>query len=107
MAAVAALAATVVGAGATWVATRPAAPELTRLTISDFGNSALRLAQGNNDIALSPDGRHLVYVTTDIPSQLRIRSLDEFEDRLLFEGPVAAPFFSWDGSQVAFGSRDQ
>jgi serine/threonine-protein kinase len=56
-------------------------------------------------IALSPDGRQLVYgVGLSGPSRLFHRSLDGFGSRPLEAGDARTPFFSTDGDTVGFFS---
>jgi hypothetical protein len=56
---------------------------------------------GHQDVAISPDGQHIVYRSA--PRQLVVRALDELESPTL-RGPTAAwdPFFSPDGEWVAY-----
>jgi serine/threonine-protein kinase len=60
---------------------------------------------GGNELAISPDGRHVVYVANDpgTISLLYIRSLDDPVSRpLLGTEGAAGPFFSPDGESLAF-----
>ena len=53
-------------------------------------------------LAVSPDGRHFAYNTTD---GLYLRSMGAFEPRILTEtegGGIALPFFSPDGQSIAY-----
>ena len=59
-----------------------------------------------NDLAISPDGRHLVYLGAgERGNQLYLRSLDDFVDKPISgtEGITrGSPFFSPDGKSVGF-----
>ena len=57
----AALAIGVLATGAAWYLTRPAAPPVTRTAILTTGAAALTLSGVDRDIALTPDGRRVVY----------------------------------------------
>jgi serine/threonine-protein kinase len=61
---------------------------------------------GRTVLALSPDGRRLVYNTTD---GLYVRSMDELEARLIpgTEENLQNPFFSPDGQSVAYFANGQ
>jgi serine/threonine-protein kinase len=60
---------------------------------------------GTVPIALSPDGRQLVYsVGLSGPSRLFHRGLDAFESRPLDAGDATMPFFSHEGDAVGFFS---
>jgi serine/threonine-protein kinase len=89
----------------TWVSTRPPPPvsqTVTRFAVSlppdqNLGGPGLPLA-------LSPDGRRLVYVAEDhATQQLYLRELEDFEANALpgTEG-ASNPFFSPDGQSVGF-----
>jgi eukaryotic-like serine/threonine-protein kinase len=78
----------------------PAARPVTRLTMPLTTAGPL---EPWVPIALSPDGRQLVYRVNGSPARLYVRSLDGFEARPLAgtEGGFD-PFFSPDGLQVGF-----
>jgi serine/threonine-protein kinase len=61
---------------------------------------------GRQVLAVSPDGRQIVYNGT---GGLYVRSLDGLVDRLIpgTEGSIAGPVFSPDGSSLAFFQDDQ
>ncbi|HUF72230.1 MAG TPA: protein kinase [Gammaproteobacteria bacterium] len=81
------------------------APELPPAPVNRFTHfvpegQALR-NPGRAVVALSPDGRHFVYNTTD---GLYLRSMDELEARRIpgTEENLSNPFFSPDGQSVAY-----
>jgi Tol biopolymer transport system component len=78
----------------------PAPPRLTRFTYAlPEGHSLRRVAVPV--MALSPDGRHFVYNTTQ---GFYLRSLDQLEARLIpgTEEDSALPFFSPDGQSLGY-----
>jgi serine/threonine protein kinase len=83
---------------AVWRATRPAPQLPVRLTAVHPGSPAI----GNSfdpDIALSPDGQRIAYITGPIANnmgRLYVRDLDQLEPTLL-AGSARSPFFSPDG----------
>lgn len=100
------IAALVVIAAAAWVVTRsPAAPAVTRATITL--PEAVAPAPGLSAhpvAAVSPDGRRVVYVAGSTGNyRLYLRALDRF-DALPIPGTTGAhgAFFSPDGSQIGF-----
>ena len=68
----------VVAAAAMWLATRPVPPRVTRFTITSSGAAALTINGADRDLALTPDGTHLVYVGNN-GTQLFVRALDALE----------------------------
>jgi serine/threonine protein kinase len=91
-----------------WLRTPDRSPDVTRrLTVTlppEETLALVRLTGARPVLALSPDGRTLVYVASrDGKSRLYERSLDGFEARLIpaTEGAYG-PFFSPDGDWVAF-----
>jgi serine/threonine-protein kinase len=91
---------------AVWLLIQPSSPEqrLNRFVITPTSTAPLRTS-GWNDLAISPDGRHFVYVANiGNGTQLYLRSLDDFVDRPILgtEGVVGSPFFSPDGESVGF-----
>ena len=85
-----------------WALLRPAAPPTTtRLSIALPPGQELA---GYHPLAISRDGSRIVYAARDAEgTRLYLRSVDEFEPRLL-DGTEGAdqPFFSPDGEWVAF-----
>jgi serine/threonine-protein kinase len=91
---VAAVSGVIVGS-AVWWATQPPALRLTRLSIT----APSRVLP---EIAISPDGTKVVYVSAD-GTGLLVRALDELEPRLLPDlGSPSQPFISPDGSWIGF-----
>jgi serine/threonine-protein kinase len=83
-----------------------ALPESTPVALAPW----TPLGVGRPSIALSPDASTLVYVTVgdDGVRRLAIRSLDDYEARVLPGTDEAfSPFFSPDGSWVAFFTLDR
>ena len=85
-----------------WAPWRTAAtPRITRTTITTSGPAALTINGVDRDLALSPDGTHVVYVGNS-GRQLFVRALDALEPMALASGSVRGPFVSPDGQWVAF-----
>jgi serine/threonine-protein kinase len=79
---------------------RPA-PHISRFALAVPQETALTINQGGNTLALSPDGRQLVYVGPE--RRLFVRNLDDLEAHPLPGTENArAPFFSPDGEWVGF-----
>ncbi|MEE8161935.1 MAG: hypothetical protein V3T61_09890, partial [Acidobacteriota bacterium] len=86
-----------------WSSPQPISPPSTRFAITPSLAAPLASVVGNN-IAISPDGRQVVY-RTNTQSQLYLHSLDDFVDRPIpgTEGStLGSPFFSPDGKSVGF-----
>jgi serine/threonine-protein kinase len=83
---------------------RAAAPRrVTRATITTSGPAALTINGSDRDLALSRDGRHLVYVG-NFGRQLFVRALDALEPVTIASGnALRGPFISPDGQWVGFG----
>jgi len=95
----------VTAAIATWLLTRPsplAPPVPARFEIVPAAAHALSIIGADRNIAISPDGRHIVY-RGGPQDQLVVRSIDRVDVRPL-EGTAGArsPFFSPDGQWVGF-----
>ena len=89
---------------ALWAPWRPAAPppRVTRTTITTSGPAALTVTGFDRDLALSPDGTHVVYVGNN-GTQLFVRALDALEPVAIATGGVLrGPFVSPDGQGVGF-----
>jgi serine/threonine-protein kinase len=88
-----------------WAPWRPAAtlPHVTRTTITTSGSAALTIDRLASDLAVSPDGRHVVYVGNG-STQLFIRALDALEPVAIAKGATTlrGPFFSPDGQWIGF-----
>jgi tRNA A-37 threonylcarbamoyl transferase component Bud32 len=96
----------VVATGLTWVVTRPEphAPLLTsRFEIVPPPAQSLAIQGADRDIAISPDGRYIVYRAGAGLAQLVVRAIDRLDARPL-AGVVNArtPFFSPDSQWIAF-----
>jgi len=85
-----------------WAPWRAAAPpHVTRTTITTSGPAALTVSGIDRDVALSPDGTHVVYVGNS-GTQLFVRALDVLEPVAIASGgDVRGPFVSPDGQWVA------
>ena len=95
--------ATVAGA-AVWVATRPPAqlqPHVSRLQVVPTGTAALTLTGSTRDLAITPDGSHVVYVANR-GTQLLVRAMDSLDPVAVFTGLPRGPFVSPDGQWTAF-----
>jgi serine/threonine-protein kinase len=98
---------TVLAAFVGWLLTpqAPAAPALAIPTVTAPA-APLNVSGGTRDLAVSPDGRHLVYRfagSITYGSRLMVRALDRLEDRKV-EGVenAYAPFFSPDSQWIGF-----
>ena len=97
------LGAVVVTALAVWLMTRSAPPEVTRLVITTPSNEPLAINRLDVDVAISPDGRHIVYVSRAADGRnLYVRPVNEFVPTLLADGSVRQPFISPDSAWVGF-----
>jgi len=97
-------AAALIAAGAVWLAMRPEAPRTVRSTLVHPGPELVG-HQFDSPVALSSDGRRIVYIAqkgaiTGVGG-LYVRRLDELEPTLLAES-ARSPFFSPDGQWVGF-----
>jgi serine/threonine-protein kinase len=91
-----------------WLAMRPVAPpppDLVRFTIAPPADLRLSAESPGRDVAMSPDGRHVVYTTGARPedTQLLIRAVDELEATPL-RGLTGTywPFISPDSRSIGF-----
>jgi serine/threonine-protein kinase len=93
---------------AMWVLMQPEAPLPVRLTVVHPGAETLYVNDFDPDVALSPDGRRLVYIAGGAGGamgRLYVRALDELRPTLLADS-ARSPFFSPDGQWVGFlGAR--
>jgi Tol biopolymer transport system component len=77
-------------------------PRVTRTTLTFSGAAALTLNGSGHDIAVSPDGRHIVYIGNN-GTQLFVRALDTLEPvAILSASSIRDPFVSSDGQWVGF-----
>ncbi len=82
-----------------------APPGVTRLTIATTGTAALTINDTDRDLALSPDGTHVVYIGNNA-TQLFVRALDALEPVAIASGVgLKEPFVSPDGQWVGFIDR--
>ena len=91
-----------------WAPWRAAAPpRVTRTTITTSGPAALTINGTDRDLALSPDGTHVVYVGNS-GTQLFVRALDALEPVAIASGgALRGPFVSPDGQWVGFLRHQQ
>ena len=84
----------------------PTPPRVMRATITTSGPAALTLTGINHDLALSPDGTHVVYVGNN-GTQIFVRALDALEPVAIASGSaVRGPFVSPDGEWVGFSNNN-
>jgi serine/threonine-protein kinase len=93
-----------------WGVVRPAppAPRLARFEVPMAVSETLALAGSDHDLAISPDGSHVVYrVASAGRSILAVRGIDELTARPLqgTDNSVYAPFISPDGAWVGFSDE--
>ena len=83
-------------------AVAPGGCRVTRTTITTSGPAALTIDRNFGDLALSPDGTHVVYVGNS-GTQLFVRALDALEPVAIASGrSLRGPFVSPDGQWVGF-----
>jgi serine/threonine-protein kinase len=85
----------------TWIATRPVPPRVSRLTITPSSAAALSINGVDRDLAITPDGSHVVYVGNR-GTQLFVRALDALDPVVVFTGSPRGPFVSPDGQWIGF-----
>ena len=94
---------------AVWYATRPESPRLVRFAVARDAARPVFIALQSPDIAISPDGEHIAYLTGSVglgAEQLHVRPLDQLtSETLVAEGELNSPFFSPDGESVGFYDR--
>ena len=96
------LATGIVSSTVVWLATRGSAPRVSRQTITPSSAAALAVSGFGRDLAISPDGTHVVYVGTNL-SQLFVRALDQLEATpITGRGSLRSPFISPDGQWIGF-----
>jgi serine/threonine-protein kinase len=87
---------------AVWTLMRPAPAAPVRMTVALPPGETVS-SGGDPDLAISPDGRHIVFVAGDSTPHLYVRAVDQLDARRLSgaESP-RAPFMSPDGNWVGF-----
>ena len=102
---VAGLALLSVGGLAGWRLTHPTPPAVTRFEIPLRAEESFN-GMGRHGVAVSPDGREIVYNTL---AGLSLRSLDQVSPVLVAgtDGTVREPFFSPDGQWIGFYASGQ
>ena len=99
------LVAVIAGLAAVWGVPRPPAGSLVRFVVVTPPDGPLNPRNPNRDVAISPDGARIVYVSGSGPTDryLYVRSLDQLDATLLRGTEDGhAPFFSPDGESVGF-----
>ena len=95
---------------AVWSVMRSESPRLVRLTMSRDAALPLFTAQVSPDLAISPGGEHIAYLTGSVrlgAEQLQVRPLDQLtSETLVAEGELNSPFFSADSQSVGFYDRN-
>ena len=84
----------------------PAGENDGRFVISASPSAPVRLSGTTTELEISPDGRMVVYSTTDIDGKQRmyVRWVDELEGTLFQVEGASNPFFSPDGNTMGFYS---
>ena len=98
------IAAAVAGTGVWWV-TRPSVGPVTRMALALDGEAALFVDPQSSDVAISPDGRQVVYKggSRGDRTRLFVRGLDRLEPVALTEpGLPKSPFLSPNGEWVGY-----
>jgi serine/threonine-protein kinase len=88
--------------GALYMRPAPAVP-VVRSVIPTSGATALASSGLWRDVAITPDGRRVIYHGSD---QLMMRALDSLESRVLARGAPRNAFVSPDGQWVGFFDRN-
>lgn len=93
------------GLQVSWSVLQNSQEPVTRFSIPLGGSTLVNIDRPS--IAISPDGRHIVYATPEPDSRLLLRSLDQLEPEVL-PGTAGAtdPFFSPDGRWIGFFARN-
>jgi serine/threonine-protein kinase len=103
--AAAAIAGSAVSGAALWYARRPAPGALVRLDLTTSGASALSLQPVVRDLAITPDGSHIIYRGSN---RLFVRALAQTPPTALTGvGAPRGPFVSPDGQWVGFFDTNQ
>ena len=100
IAAAALIVASALAGGGVWLLTRPAPAPVVRTEIATSAASALSIGGIDRDVAISPDGSHIVYRGN---GRLLVRALDQIEPTVLTGlGAPRGVFFSPDGQWIGF-----
>ena len=97
---------------ATWALLRPGNPSeapVSRSSILPPADQTFYLSKHSPSVAISPDGRHVAYITESGGTRhLYLRPIDEMDGRLVSDpedGYTYTPFFSPDGQWLGFTAR--
>src|SRR5204863_1130031 len=90
-----------VAVAATWVATRPVPPRVSRLLIASPGTAVLTINGVDRDLAVTPDGSRVIYVGNR-GTQLFVRALDALAPVAVYTGLPHGLFVSPDGQWIGF-----
>jgi serine/threonine-protein kinase len=104
LASAAVLAGALVAATLMWFAMGPAESlprRVSRLALAPSGTAALTINGNDRDLAITPDGSHVVYVGTN-GTRLFVRALDALEPVAVFTGAPRGPFVSPDNQWIGF-----
>jgi serine/threonine-protein kinase len=64
---------------AVWSAMQPTRPEVRRFTITPDAGAEPVIETNHNDVAITPDGRQIIYFSRPAQNQFVVRRLDRFE----------------------------
>ena len=96
---------------AVWAVMQPELPRVARFAVAHDDAVPLHIALSSPDVAISPDGEHIAYLTDSInlgAERLHVRPIGQFAaNTLVAEGELNSPFFSADGQSVGFYDRSQ
>ena len=88
---------------------QPESPRIVRFAISPDDAAAIHIATDSPDVAISPTGEHIAYLTGTVGfggERLHVRPLDQLaSETLVAAGELNSPFFSPDGTSVGFYDR--
>jgi serine/threonine-protein kinase len=94
-----------IAAAGVWALYRPTPGPVTRLSLAPPDANAFRVSPATRDIAISRDGRRVVYSGDE--GKLIVRSLDSFDPTVIDGlGSAASPFFAPDGQSIGFFRRN-
>ena len=92
----------VIAGGTVWLVSRPDTPRVARFGISPTGTAAITAITLDRELAITPDGTHIVYVGNSA-TQLFVRALDQLDPSALTGvGQPRGPFVSPDGQWIGF-----